>query len=243
MRVAIFGLLLARSLSPTRSSSDGSGGGDGNRDAFAQSAARFILCKPSGRVARWRVLPTASGPPVPLQVVSHPTLCAVAGRGSLGLGSCEGAPTFQLVRSKRYPSRGYNLVEMNRTSGAATGACVDAKGLAEAQLYKCVDSANQGWNVNASTAEIRETFDRHNSILGLSSDPGCTAAKPQPPPPAPAPPAVPPFCPRLHPIGGPKVYDPSGPVFDESSGTWHLFDDEGAGASLRAGTWCTGAAA
>jgi beta-fructofuranosidase len=34
------------------------------------------------------------------------------------------------------------------------------------------------------------------------------------------------FCPRYHPINDGGVYDPSGPLLDDS-GTWHLFEDEG----------------
>jgi sucrose-6-phosphate hydrolase SacC (GH32 family) len=188
----------------------------------------LVLCKPAASVSRWVALPTVAGPAVTLRLASHPTVCAVAGAGSVSLGSCAGAPRFSLVPSKRYPSRGYNIAEINATSGRATGACVDAKGLFEAQLYKCEDSANQGWNVNASTGEIRETFDRHGSILGLSTDPACAAAKPEPKPPPgpPTPPARGFFCPRFHPIGGDKVFDPSGPLLDDS-GRWHLWEDEG----------------
>ena len=184
--------------------------------------ATLILCKPSATVARWLALPTESGPAVTLRLASHPTLCILSSGGSLVLGACTDAPAFRLLQSKRYPARGFNLLEVNRTTGRATGRCVDARGLAQAQLYKCLDSANQGWNINASAGSIRETFDRHGSILGLSSD--CAAAKPAPP--APARPARAVFCPRFHPIGGPKVFDPSGPLLDDS-GRWHLWEDEG----------------
>ena len=44
------------------------------------------------------------------------------------------------------------------------------------------------------------------------------------PPPKPTPRSR--FCPRLHPIGGPKVFDPSGPLLD-NNGTWHLWQDQG----------------
>jgi sucrose-6-phosphate hydrolase SacC (GH32 family) len=195
-------------------------------DAAPPPAARplLILCKPSASISKWAALPTADGPPAALRLASHPTLCAVAGVGSLQLGSCAAAPKFSLVPSKHYPTRGYNIAEINATSGNATGACVDARGLFQAQLYKCVDSPNQGWNVNASTREIRETFDHRSSILGLSTDPACAAAKPEPRPPPP--PARGAFCPKFHPIGGSKVFDPSGPLMDDS-GRWHLYEDDG----------------
>ena len=192
-------------------------------------APQLILCKPSASLARWLPLPTASGPAVALRLASHPALCAVAGKGSLGLGSCDGAPKFRLVRSKRYPTRGYNVAAING-SGNATGACLDARGEEAAQLYKCLDSANQGWTINTSTGAICETFDRRDSVLGLSSDPACAPAPaPEPKPkPKPKPPAARGlFCPRFHPIGSASLYDPSGPIFDERSGIWHLFEDYG----------------
>ena len=226
--LAAIGLLAAIAAS--------SGGSIQQQDSAASAAAEaggsplVILCKPSASVPKWLGLPTASGPGVSLRLASHPALCAVAGKGSLGLGSCETAPRFRLVPSKRYPTRGYNLAEINRTSGNATGQCIDAKELFEAQLYKCVDSANQGWAVNATAGTIRETFDRHGSVLGLSTDPACISAKPEPPPPPPPPGPKPParglFCPQYHPIGGATLYDPSGPLLDES-GKWHLWEDEG----------------
>ena len=71
----------------------------------------------------------------------------------------------------------------------ATGECVDARGLTEAQLYRCLDSANQGWNVNATAGSgtgtvagsmagsIRETFDRRGSMLGTrTSTSFCTVS-------------------------------------------------------------------
>ena len=165
-------LLLVALLAAFASSSSSS--------ARTTQAATVVLCKPSASVSRWLELPSVSGPAVPLRLASHPTQCTIAGSGSLRLGACGGAPAFRLVPSKRYPMRGYNLVEVNETSGVATGSCVDAKGLVAAQLYKCLDSANQGWNVNVSTGAIRETFDRRGSVLGLSTDPACVAAKPAP---------------------------------------------------------------
>lgn len=52
-------------------------------------------------------------------------------------------------------------------------------------------------------------------------------ARPEPPAPKPEPPAASGvFCPRFHPIGGTKVFDPSGPLLDDS-GRWHLWEDEG----------------
>lgn len=217
-------LLLVALLAAFASSSSSS-------SARTTQAATVVLCKPSASVSRWLELPSVSGPAVPLRLASHPTQCTIAGSGSLRLGACGGAPAFRLVPSKRYPMRGYNLVEFNETSGVATGSCVDAKGLVAAQLYKCLDSANQGWNVNVSTGAIRETFDRRGSVLGLSTDPACVAAKPAPgPAPTPKPAGESFFAPRFHPIGGPKVYDPSGPLLDDS-GRWHLWEDQGGWSS------------
>ena len=194
--------------------------------AAAAPDQSFILCKPSTAASKWLEVPAVNGPAIALQLMSHPTLCAVATPGSLGLGSCIGAPEFKLAPSKRYPARGYNLVVYNRTSGNANGMCVDAKGLSQAQLYKCVDSANQGWDVDSTTGAIRETFDHRGSILGLSSDPACEPVDPKPPSPSPSPPARGYFCPRYHPIGGNELNDPSGPMLD-NSGLWHLYEDEG----------------
>ena len=81
---------------------------------------RLVLCRPSASVSKWLELPAAEGPAVALRLAAHPALCLVAGPGSAGLGSCDGAPTFRLVRSRRYPARGYNIAAFNATSGVAS---------------------------------------------------------------------------------------------------------------------------
>ena len=95
--------------------------------------------------------------------------------------SCTSAPRFVLVPSRRYPRRGFNLAVANASTAteasiSLAGMCVDAMGCFQAQLYKCLDSANQGWTTNVSARTIHETFNHNGSILGLSTDPACEPA-------------------------------------------------------------------
>jgi len=63
-------------------------------------------------------------------------------------------------------------------------------------------------------------------ILLASIAAACLGASAAGPPPPPPPPAAGAFCAKYHPIHDRSVYDPSGPILDQT-GTWHTWEDDG----------------
>jgi hypothetical protein len=90
------------------------------------------------------------------------------------------------------------------------GMCVDLRGNVVVQVYPCVGSKNQQWTISSSELV--------SNVKTCAS--ACTT-----PAPTPAPPSG--FCARYHPIHDHNVYDPSGPLLDDS-GLWHQWEDDGA---------------
>ena len=60
-----------------------------------------------------------------------------------------------------------------------------------------------------------------DALLSVAGTTPCTLPGPPPPPPPN------PFCATFHPIHAPGVYDPSGPLLD-NSGVWHTWEDDGS---------------
>jgi len=125
------------------------------------------------------------------------------------LGPCGSAPTFKEVPVGA-------AVNLALADGSACLDVFETTGLL--QLYRCVRSPNQAWHVNDTSKTISPGFE--SGAVTLVGTPGCT--KPGPPPPPPANP----FCAAYHPIHAANVYDPSGPLLDQS-GLWHTWEDAG----------------
>eukprot|EP00040_Diaphanoeca_grandis_P025493 m.141267 g.141267 ORF g.141267 m.141267 type:complete len:650 (-) comp30173_c0_seq1:53-2002(-) len=150
--------------------------------------------------------------------VSGPKSCDPNGHGCLSIGDCASAPSFQLVAANNPGT--FNFVSDGK-------ACVDFEEGATmlVQLYPCVNSPNQGWVYDGVKGRIKATFAGANgAFVGLETDPNC---KPFAPPPPPPPPPRSPYCVSYHPIHDGNVYDPSGPLQDET-GLWHTWEDDGS---------------
>lgn len=144
------------------------------------------------------------------QTVEGPQSCDPNGKGCLTFGDCGAAPTFTFD--------GGNFV--NQQDGK--NYCVDFEGglVKTVQLYPCVKSPNQGWNFESG--RIIATFPGANgAFIGLHNDPTCNHFGPPPPTPRG------PYCTTYHPIHDANVYDPSGPLLDDS-GLWHTWEDQGS---------------
>ena len=77
---------------------------------------------------------------------------AVVADGSAGAGVSENA-SYNGSRQRREGERRATTTDADADATATAarslaGMCVDAMGCFQAQLYKCLDSANQGWTVN-----------------------------------------------------------------------------------------------
>jgi hypothetical protein len=117
---------------------------------------------------------------------------------------CTGTtPTFTVN-----PNKTVTVAEASGKIGK--GMCVDLRGNVVVQVYPCVGSKNQQWTISNSE---------------LVSDVKTCASACTTPAPTPAPPSG--FCARYHPIHDSNVYDPSGPLLDDS-GLWHQWEDDGA---------------
>lgn len=194
--------------------------------AAAAPPGQLVLCTDAPSLAKWVApLPSVGAAAVPIKsaagecatlIKGAPKPCDPNGAGCLGLGDCATAPKFTLVAN----GKTHNL----KTLIGGKPYCVDAMDAgSRVQLYGCVNSVNQGWSVQGG--EIKETFSTKAGagVLGLSNASACKQWGPPPPPPPPPPSA---FCPRYHPIHAGNVYDPSGPILDQS-GTWHTWEDAG----------------
>merc|ERR1712166_446530 len=101
-------------------------------------------------------------------------------------------------------------------------------GVNTVQIYKCVHSANQGWKFNMTTHKMVATFGgADGAFIGMEANPDCKPFGPPPPPPPPPPTPPNPYCVAYHPIHDGNVYDPSGPLLDDT-GLWHTWEDDGA---------------
>ena len=89
-----------------------------------------------------------------------------------------------------------------------------------------VSPQNQAWNITA--ANVFNSGDNVTLVMAGGTAAGFCATACKNPPTDPDS-----FCPRYHPIHGGNVYDASGPLFDDESGTWHLFDDDGGWSHWR----------
>jgi len=65
------------------------------------------------------------------------------------------------------------------------------------------------------------------AFIGMEANPDCKPFGPPPPPPPPPPTPPNPYCVAYHPIHDGNVYDPSGPLLDDT-GLWHTWEDDGA---------------
>lgn len=94
------------------------------------------------------------------KVVGAGLSCDPGGSGCITLGACASAPAFAV--------KGANIE-------TKTGSCIDYEtSRATAQLYKCVNSGNQGWHFDAESGKIVATFPGANgAFLGLSTDGNC----------------------------------------------------------------------
>lgn len=164
------------------------------------------------------LLPSVGAPAAPVKLVADPSLCLDV--------ACDQTPCFKdgvygpdaRLRPCAADSATFTLwangsVGVSKPGIAPAGSCLDVRGAQTVQAYPCVGSPNQQWKLGGPV-------NQQLVVQGGPAAGACAAAC------ASAPPDPDSFCPRYHPIHDGGVYDPSGPLLDDS-GTWHQWEDEG----------------